>query len=734
MKKMFNKILTGAVLLGMGLLGINEASAQNFQMQTAGATYNATCNAVIKMKNASSQFVVDVANDFGQSTDVIDGIVDWASASGTQQVQAFYYEKMVVSGGGTKNLASGIFIMGLSNGCTPLAGYTNTNDYPYWVTGGTLVYNGTFNYGGGTLATDVQNIWPNSATGDPDYTNLNLTGSGDKIVMATDAVVVAGTLSSDAGTNLAIAGDLTLGSGASTINGTLDLNGPNAGDPANLNIGTNTLTLNQAVTVGIGAINSSGTDGDVIIGSTGSLALTDNNSVLNFSGTELVVTGLISNGGNGTNLNFDCTSIVTYNGTQAPQLILPTIATNPYGNLNLAGGNKQPQNYTYDNVYVCSAFDLQNGNLDMATNSGTLFMKAGNATYSALAEVVGKMARTPDFVTPTVITDGTYSYNNAATAVTFGGGAANPKQLTLNVTPGSTAFNGYVAASDVKRSITLTHDATADFGLAVQAGYRFEEGPLGNPSYFGGVYTQPSIRMYEGFADNTSEKIGTGVQPTRVSAVAATSLGSVLLTGLKYTATSTNSNDIDKFYSSNNIILRAGPTTFYTVNSGRWTNPNTWDEGALPAAIDDAEVRHSVYVGIDGPFINTTGGADDTYANNTKAELAHYGTNAAANTITIASGYTNAALIIGNEDNGNGYVFHTAKADGTSFSNQNATSSTPTVTTIGAKASYVAANPGFNGLFLTTYGNTGAQLSAFGTYQLLNVGAINNMGIIEIGE
>ena len=51
------------------------------------------------------------------------------------------------------------------------------------------------------------------------------------------------------------------------------------------------------------------------------------------------------------------------------------------------------------------------------------------------------------------------------------------------------------------------------------------------------------------------------------------------------------------FLSTNDLILRAGPTIFYSVLSGRWSNPGTWDEGAQPGANDDAVVRHTVHAG-----------------------------------------------------------------------------------------------------------------------------------------
>jgi len=730
MKRMFNKIITSSMLLCMGLLGISEASAQNFEMNTAGAVYNATCNAVIKMKNASSAFVIN-SNNFGSSSDVIDGLVDWAATSGTQNVQALYYTRMQVSGGGSKNIVDGVFVMGISDGtCTPLAGYSNPNDYPFQAIAGTVIYNGTFNYGGA----GNQNIWPNGTSGGPDYVNLNLVGGGDKVVLDADAVSISGQISSDAGTNLQLGGDLTLGATSSTLNGTVAIDGT-PGDPAHLYIGSGSLVFNANVNITDGSINAATGDGAVTVASTSTLALAGNTSILDFGGnTNLVITGNATNAGDGTNLLFACNSTVTYNGNQAPQNILPTIASNPYGALALANGNKMPYNYAYDNVYVCSTFDLQGGNLNMYTNNGTLYMKEGAATYSALAEVEGNMTRINDFVGgATQLATGTYTYNNTATTVALTNGGGSPTTVSMNVRPGLTPFNGYVAASDVKRSVTLTHDASADFGLAVQVGYKYEEGPVTGP-YWDATYTQNNIRMYEGFADNTSEKLSTGVSPNRTAAVAATSLGHISLPNIKYTATSTNSNGIDKFYSSNNIILRSGPTTFYSITDGRWTNPNTWDEGTQPSAADNVEIRTAVYVGIDGPFIGTNGGADNVAANNTLAEKDHYAGNAAAaNTIVIANGYTAASLIIGNEDNGNNYVFHTAKNNGTSFTNNNTNVPTVNVSNIGAKGSYANGN-GFQGLFLTTYGNSGSQLSAFGTYQLLNVGSINNMGIIEIGE
>lgn len=45
------------------------------------------------------------------------------------------------------------------------------------------------------------------------------------------------------------------------------------------------------------------------------------------------------------------------------------------------------------------------------------------------------------------------------------------------------------------------------------------------------------------------------------------------------------------------LFLRGGPAIYITVNSGRWSNPDTWDEGEQPGPDDMAVVRHTVHAG-----------------------------------------------------------------------------------------------------------------------------------------
>lgn len=727
------------ILIALGLVFFVSGSiAQNFTMN-AGATYNATCNAVIKMKNSASQFDgAATGATFATAAVPIQGVVDWAASTGAQTIQGLHYQYMIITGAATKNIQTGVFITGLNDAtCGFFTGYTGLATYPYQVTAPNAVnYAGTFNFSG----LGSQNIWDNGQAGGGTYNILNLTGSGDKTVLAADAVTIGSQLTSDAGTNLDIEGDLTLGTGSSTLAGTVSIDDPLTG-PANLVLGTGALALNGNVTVGSGALTAGAGAGAVTVGTGANLGLTGNTSVLSFAdATNLIITGTITNGGNGTNLNFACLSTVTYNGA-AGQLVLPVISTNSYGNLILSNGLKNAGTAGYgDDFYLCNDFTLNGGgNFNLFASvptGGVLYMTAEDAvvTYAANEEVVGKMNRVTSG-TPTAA----YVFNNAQTIVTLATDADNPTSIQLDVRPGAVAnpYN-YNATKDVDRKINLTYTGNpGSFEWTARAGYLLSEGPGG----WGGVYTQASVRFYE--SDNVAtddEKVGTGEVYSRLAAAGA-NLGYVQLGGIANTATTAVPNGIGLFASTNDLKLTAGPTTFYSVQNGRWTNPNTWDEGTVPTAIDDAEIRNIVYVGIDGPFVNTPGGANDVDVNNTKAELDHYGAGiAAANTITIAnnsfeSPTNNVALVIGNEDNGNGYVFKTSLTGAVSFSNENATASGITVTSLGAKASYeLTGAPGFRGLFLTTYGNSGTQLSNFSTFQLLNAGSINNMGIIELGE
>lgn len=625
-----------------------------------------------------------------------------------------------------------------------------------------ILVNGTLN-----LTTGVSDINGNITVADA---GTLTTGAGN-VTIDGDLASTGGTITTGGGTvgltgDVDLSGDgvFTTGAGAVTFTaaGTLDLTGTAA-----INTGAGDVTANGPVTTADGTTITVGGLGDLTFGGTldlaGDLVVPDGSSgtgprIVNTDGpTTIATTGTITlgatsifnisnsitNGGTGTNLAFDCGSFVNYDG--GVQTIMPTVSTNPYGNLSLSGvGAKTGGTASYgSDISICKNFSLAGGNLDMykgGVSSGTLIMTDATVdpTYTALVEVVGAMQRTTS-------TDAeTYTFNNSATSIALGAAATNPTSMTLNVRPGETAaINNYQAGKDVRRKVNLSYaPSTNAFDMTAQVGYRFEEGPLAG-GLWDATYSQTSVRQYEAIPANR-EKIGTGETPTRGPAAAGANFGFVSLANIGSTSSAAFPNGIGDFASGNDLVLSAGPTTFYSIADGRWTNPNTWDEGTLPTAIDNVELRNTVFAGIDAPFAGVVNGSgtDNVGANNTRSELDAYpGGVAQANMITIANKADfptrNPAFILGNEDNGAGFVFKTAQLTGNTLVNTNtAASGAPfdPATGIAAKATF-AANPGFSGIWVTPW-NTGTApgTPALQTNQIENAGTLNNQGIIEIGN
>jgi len=299
--------------------------------------------------------------------------------------------------------------------------------------------------------------------------------------------------------------------------------------------------------------------------------------------------------------------------------------------------------------------------------------------------------------------------------------------MTLNVQPGTNP-NKYASETDVNRKITLTYESAVPanpFEFTAQAGYRYSE-----TTGWDAGNTQAQLRFYEAqTAAGDPEKVGTGEVYGKTEVTLAntdTQFGILSLAGIGNT-TAAVPNGIGLFASGNDLLMRAGATTFYTMRDGRWTNPNTWDEGTLPTAIDNAELRHSIYVGIDGEFIGTP------EAGNTTSEESHYAAAAAAKDVRIvnkagAFAGNNPALIIGNEDNGASYIFTIAG----NLTNENAAENLNTLAFPLATAKG-ALNPGnIQGVWLIN--SYGAGVPGLGVKAVSNSGNFNNEGVIEVGE
>lgn len=769
-KKYFKRAMITALSAVMAFLGTQNADAQNFTNTGSGVNnkYNATCGGVIKMKAASGTIS---GNNIGTNeTNAIPGVVDWSATADGQTVQGTtFYSRLVVTGG-DKTMADGIHVVG--DACTtPLTGYANLATYPFYVSGtpGLNFGTGTFYYDGGT-----QNIYP---TTDP-YNLLNISSAGtvrnDETVSATTVTTtgtlnVPGTLNIGTGTSnlggaVSLIGDgiinTSTGTGTTTFASTVDMVGTSS-----ISVSDGDVTFTGAATVGSGTnitLNGDGNvtfngnlalngllDADRPIGGLGDVTFAGTTSISGTGeldlgdNTNLFISGAISNtDAEGDNLKLNCNSNITYNANSGTQTIMPTANTtdNRYGNLILTGNAvKVGGTATYGNdVNICTDFSLAGGNLQMYSTNGTLRMNnpAGNAAYTNLAEVEGQMARVTDLTTRT------YTFNNSGTTIDLAADNDNPTLVTMNVRQGQAPSN-FDVAKDVNRKINLSYANNAgNFTMDAKVAYLYAEGP-GTPDWTA-PNTQASIRMYEATGGTPApagsrEKIGTGSTPVRVPAVDGASFGTVALENIGNTATAALPNGIGSFASGNDVLLSAGPTTFYSIADGRWTNPATWDENALPSANDNVEVRTFVFAGIDAPFagVSEGTGADNVKANNTQSEANEYGNNAVANIIEVAN-ISGASLFIGNEDNGDSWVFKTAQLTGNTLINSNTNAMAPVfdpATGIAGKATFNAASSdNFNGIWITPWGGSTTRATNVQTNQIQNAGTFNNEGVVEIGQ
>jgi hypothetical protein len=267
---------------------------------------------------------------------------------------------------------------------------------------------------------------------------------------------------------------------------------------------------------------------------------------------------------------------------------------------------------------------LNNGGGYVNILSGT----AGNVTYTNNEEVVGEFRRTHAF------TPGQDNvFNNAATIANFASSTGN--YFSFIVDPNGQT-DSYVAATDVDRDINIDYDLTA-WVADITAGYQAAD----VTTLVGAGNTEAQIRFREGTSTPEDEKVSTGNAYVR-TASGPGSLGSVQLPAMEYTGTDVDGLPDAGFFAGNDLILRAGPAIWYSVNPGRWSNPDTWDEGTEPPTDAEVVVRHNVHAG----FVR----AVDAYATPEATP------GAMATKITIQNpnidpvNFGNPTLIIGNND------------------------------------------------------------------------------------
>jgi hypothetical protein len=619
----------------------------------------------------------------------VPGNMRYTASAGTQNVQARYYTNLEMDGPSAKAIPDAVYVSGT---------------YNVTAASGNRTYSGTFYYDG----TGDQTIFAETAPTGPfnRYNNLAImTGSGacaagtsTKTIADNQTIPLIGDFSSAAGTTLLLEGQLFAVN--ATANGPITINDPTPGTTLAELRTTGTATYAANVTVTAGLFNVVGGTATVQSGATLSLANSTNANLQLGANTTLDIAGVLQNNFPArTNWNFDVTSTIRFTSTADGQTIPYTVETNPYGNVHTSGGTKSTE--SGGDVVMAGNLTVESDNITVASTrvwNMTSTLPTVTVTYSgagANSEIVGKMQRK-------ISGAGPYIFNNAQTQVTFTDGTP-PTTMTLAVLP-QTNPNNYDNTKDVQRKVTVSWDGSNNWKATFRVGYKESDIPSGtwNPSV-----SQSNLRFYESPTAGTPEKVSTGNAYTR-SPAAGANLGYIELAGIQGTGTAVP-NGLGNITSGNDLLLRGGPSVFYAIASGRWSNPATWDEGVEPSPSDEVVINgFTVHAGyrrdIDGYDV------DEAYPTQLAAK------------ITIGNS-PNSALLFGSTSGPKIFSLNMAAA-GELINNRDGTA-TITSGTPDTGSDYIDAG-------LVVYTTSGNQIT-LQAKSLQNNGTLFNFGEIEVG-
>ncbi|PKL80537.1 MAG: hypothetical protein CVV25_04315 [Ignavibacteriae bacterium HGW-Ignavibacteriae-4] len=634
----------------------------------------------------------------------VPGQVSYASPAAAQNVFPGYYTDLDMKDAGVKNFnAANVFI-----------------GQNYTTAGGNRNYGTSLITYDGAVAQSIAAENTGNGTG---YNNLDFTNAGLK-TLSSGAALVTGTTGIDVS---ATGGVSIIGATAALTSTGIFTQDPLAGDFSLSTGGTATLladgNLIQATTqVNNGTLHlGDGTNPtNTTITNGGSLNLADDaNALLDVTGsTNLNVDGGFTNLFQArSNMNFDNTSLVDYQ--DGATSIVTTIPGSPYGKFEISKSNG-PINATnnggaVNDLEINTSFAMSGGsgnNLDMLNSTGGKVNltsgTAGNVTYAGNEEVVGEFRRTHAAVAGV-----DYVFNNAATVVNFTTAPAAGNYFAVIANPNGTTAS-YDPTRDVERDINIEYDYTA-WVADVTAGYQASD----IPATWTAGFTEAQLRFREGDAIPADEKVSTGNTYTRVASGAG-SLGSVKLPGITPTAAAVDGLADGSFLSGNDLILRAGPAIWYSVNPGRWSNPATWDEGTEPPTDAEVVIRHNVHAG----FIRADGYPVDE---------ATPGAMATKITIQTPTGpdFLTPTLMIGSSDIVGTFATSTVPVAG--ITNPGRIIVENVVTEVPVPGGYAAEDTGALTNFvagLVVFG--GAEITA--SESLINDGCLNIGGTLGIGQ
>lgn len=530
--------------------------------------------------------------------------------SGTQTVQSRYYTNLGMENGATKAY--------VSNGT--LAPVYVSGTYNVVSGSGTRNYDGnstTFVYDGDSdQVVFAENIAGTSGR----YYNLAFQGTGTKRVndgslvqaqneirteaSASGGVTVNGNMWAEndfviedgAGQFLidGATGDasLTFGSGTATIDGDLifeETGGVGVGTAVAYTDGGGVVNVNSTGSLALNSGTFFVEDGPLNINASASMSMDATGFLDVASSQTFYVAGTVDNqvAANGTdgrnNTIFADDSWAIFEDVDIEE----TDEDYPYGNLEVraTSGTMTIENGASDRVFLSNDLAVNTNSLNLLANSSTLTMLDETATPSydaATTEVVGLMARRTNG------TSNTLTYNNSQMLFNISSGSGSVSEVALDSRPGN-QNSDYDAARDVQRTVDLYYQATDNFIAQMRFSYLDTEAPSS-------TINEVDLKFREDQGSGNTEKVSTGSQVIR-DATADPGLRWVQLDGIRRSGDGGGLTDLAEVDNPGTLFLRGGPTTYISINSGRWSNPNTWDEGEQPGYRDEAVVRHTVHIG-----------------------------------------------------------------------------------------------------------------------------------------
>lgn len=526
------------------------------------APYTNISNAVIEFTGTDNHFT-DGSKQGNGATALghapawrVPGLVRYTRPNGTQLIDPRYYTDLSVEDDAEKRVPDAVYIGG---------SYTI-------VASGPRQYSGTLTYDGTALQTITEERGLSGTTNR--YANLRLQNGPKRVAAGTD-IRMDGSFGSDVASTLDMAGTMVWGT-------TADVRGAvTVATDGYLQTGTGTSDLYANVDVQRGSFVIADLSDVTTVHDAATVQVGSRADALFVMGVRTrfdVLGNFVNTFPAYTNTTFDPTSLVNYAGT-TPQSVQPTAPTNPYGSLRTAVSPKT----TRGNVYMVSDLSVNDADLVMVPHQ--LHLRTGTATYSGNNEVVGAMIR--DLATATVAE--TYTYNNVETRVGF---SVLPASFGLDVRP-QTVPNAYDPMTDVQRKITVL--AEGSWQGVIRVGYKQTD----IPATWAATTSEKLLKMYNAYGAPTPRavKLNPTVPPTYDRRILANSNGMAFL---ELSGVASSGADNLRLDNGNDILLRGSRDILRAIASGRWSNPNTWDEGREPEPEDNVVIDgftvHAGYV------------------------------------------------------------------------------------------------------------------------------------------